>query len=547
MLFTNLIASILTICVQAPAAPAQDAPQAPAVAAPAKPPELPGKWGESVRYHVSMDIKNKMWSVWMGVTPVAGRNGAAEPFEFWIPRWVPGGYHLVEFAKFVESVEARDEAGNELKVTEESEPRRWKIEPGSAKNVMIHYVVNHSSPGGFDVNALDMEANRINKKYGFINSTSLFGFVPGMLEKPAAVKFELPENWKLVTAMTAQPDGTYTSPNYYRLEDSPVFMSPKLLVESFEVDGIRHEVAVYGRGESDLKTYVEQCTSIVRAGKRMMGKLPYDRYTFMLSFSNDNTMGGGLEHSYSTLILLPASMPADETLHVLAHEYFHLWNAERIHVDKLQKPDYTKPLDTGTIWLNEGGTEYFSFLLLTQAGLIDQDEFYKQMAEKNATVHAQLRKKDRKSIVDVSRKWSANAISGFTGLIEIQYGVYERGAVTCFALDLHIRNATNGAKGLTDVLRYLMTNYVEKNKGYGEDELPDVIKAAVGVDARDFYNKYVAGPELPDLDPLLATCGLKMNRSPKGAPAAGGFHDLDEVTDAQKAMRAKFFAPAAEK
>ncbi|MBI3819332.1 MAG: M61 family metallopeptidase [Planctomycetes bacterium] len=504
--------------------------------------ELPGQWSETIRYRVAMDDKKKEWSVWMGVQLT---NTA--PFEFWIPRWTPGGYHLVEFAQFIEDIDAEDDAGHPLVVKEVEEPRHWIIDPGNSKRVVIHYIARHSSPGGFDINPLDMEANRITKKYAFINSTSLFGFVAGLLDRPTEVTLSIPESWNVASPMPKNKNGAYEAPNYYRLEDSPFLMSPKLLVSDYAVDGVPHTVACYGKSEGDLKNMKETCEQISRAGKRMMGSLPYDHYAFLLSFSNENVAGGGLEHTFSTLILLPGIIPKDEIKHVLAHEYFHLWNAERIHVDKLQKPDYTKPLDTGTIWLNEGGTEYMSFLLLTQAEIETPEKFFAEMSQKNAMIHATTRKSERRAITAISHKWSSTAISGFGGLMEIQVGVYERGAVTCFALDLFIHKETDGKKGLTDVLRYMMENYVNKGKGYGEDELPEIVKSATGVDAADFFSKYINGPEFPDLDAFLEPMGLKMNRTPDERPAPGGFLDLEKVTDAQKAFRSKFFEPPSEK
>lgn len=516
-----------------------------AVAAPAEKavPALPGEWNGNIRYRVELNIKEEQWNVWMGVqleNPV--------PFKFWIPRWTPGGYHLAEFGKFLDDIEVTDEKGNPLKFQEVESPRHWEIDPGTNKRVIIHYIMNHSSPPkSMDLNNLEMEANRITKRYAFINSTSLFGFVEGMLDRPTDVHVELPEKWKVATALKKADKGHFTAENYYRLEDSPFLLSPKLVVETFEVDGIRHEVACHGKQEADVKTMAEQCKKIVIAGKRWMGRLPYDRYVFLLGFTNDTGMGaGGLEHSFSTLILMPSMNLDDSVTHVLAHEYFHLWNAERIQVNELVRPDYTKPLGTGTIWLNEGATEYMAFFLLKDAGLISENEFYAQMAGKNAGINSMSKISKKYSIPEVSKRWSSKNLGGMQGLMEIQFGVYERGSVCSFALDLYLREKTKGAKGLVHVFRYIMDEFVANGKGYPEDGLVEVIKNATGVDTSDFYNKYINGKELPDLDEFLAPIGLKMNRSARGGPAEGGFNDLDEITDAQKQLRAQFFtAPAA--
>ena len=91
--------------------------------------------------------------------------------------------------------------------------------------------------------------------------------------------------------------------------------------------------------------------------------------------------GSGLEHEDSTLILLTDQLPSgkfgDDILwSVVAHEYMHLWTAERIKVESLMRPDYTRPVDTSTLWVNEGITEYFTQHILLRAGLKDREGFF---------------------------------------------------------------------------------------------------------------------------------------------------------------------------
>jgi predicted metalloprotease with PDZ domain len=523
--------------------------QDPAVKAPAKKEpasklaKLPGAWGKSVRYRVEMNIKQQQWHVWMGVeVPKAGN------IDVWLPRWTPGGYHLADFSQFVEDLDAEDDAGRPLKVVTVEDPRHWTIDTGTATKIYIHYIANHSSPGGFDLTSLEMEANRIKPDHAFVNSTSLFAFVDGMLDRQTEVKFDLPGDWKIASPLKPRGDGSYVAPNYYRLEDSPFLMSPNLQIATYTVDNIPHEVACVGRSEEQLKQYTEQCEKITQAARKFMGALPYDHYTFLLGFFDETVGGGGLEHTFSTLIVLNGAMMGEEDVtHVLAHEYFHLWNAERIRVNHLHKPDYTKPLVTGTIWLNEGATEYMSFFLLRSSGLMTENEFYQEMAKKNASIQAQKKLVTRKSIVDFSRKWSSSKLGGITGLMEIQFGVYERGAVASFALDLLIREKSNGDKGLVDVFKYLLASYWEKDKGYGEEELVEIIKTSTGVDAGDFYNKYIAGTELVDLDSALAPFGLTTIKTKKGRPSSAGFSEVENATEAQKALRARFLAGGVKK
>jgi predicted metalloprotease with PDZ domain len=180
-----------------------------------------------VRYEVTPDVKSEKWSVVMTIDAAK-----AAPFDLWVPRWTPGGYHLVEFGQFVDSVKGTDSGGAALTVAEHDEPVHWTITPAKAGPVKIVYTASLASKSPFDATALDVEANRITSGHAFLNSTSLFAFVPGELDRPVEVKMNAPEGWKVATVLVKDKDGLYTAPSYYRLEDSPFLMSSDLQVAS---------------------------------------------------------------------------------------------------------------------------------------------------------------------------------------------------------------------------------------------------------------------------------------------------------------------------
>jgi predicted metalloprotease with PDZ domain len=216
-----------------------------------------------------------------------------------------------------------------------------------------------------------------------------------------------------------------------------------------------------------------------------------------------------------------------------------LWCAERIQVQALRKPDYTKPFVSGTIWLNEGATEYMAHVILYHAGLLTDNEFYMALAKKNYDINTKIKAATRKSQIEASRGWVNASVNDF---MEINTSIYDRGAVNNFAADLLIHAKTDGKKGFVDVLRYLMWEYENKNRGFGEDELESIFTKASGVDFSDFFAKYINGKQLPDLDEFLEPYGLKINRTAKGKPAMGGFRDIAEPTEAQLKLRVAFFS-----
>ena len=498
---------------------------------PARTPSAPRADAPAARYRVKLLMEEKLWDVSMALTLPK-----PAPFELWIPRWTPGAYHVADFANNVKELSATDAAGHTLKVKKQSPVVSWEIDPGNATEIEIRYQATPTSEGPL-APILELEGSRIAAGRAYLTPCSLLAFVPELQSRPVEVTLELPPGWKTATALDRRDDGTFTAPSYLRLEDSPFLMGRKLVVETFEAAGATHEVAALGKSEDELKPIAEDCKKIVEASSRMMGGLPYKRYVFLFGFGSGGS--GGLEHSYSTLILLPNAMPETELLHVIAHEFFHLWNAERIHVEGIEHPDLTKPFTTGTIWLNEGGTEYVSGLILVAAGLQTEKQFFKTLARNYAMVTSPGMREmlTKRSWLEVSKAFTNASMNDFMELVLTHY---QEGSVVLFALDLEMRKASGGERGIPDLLRYLFENYAKKGRGYGESELPSILSKIAGADMSGFYDKYIAGPEQVDLSKFVGVIGLKLETSENAYDAK--LVEVEKPSPEQLAMRKKLFA-----
>jgi predicted metalloprotease with PDZ domain len=89
---------------------------------------------------------------------------------------------------------------------------------------------------------------------------------------------------------------------------------------------------------------------------------------------------------------------------------------------------------------------------------------------------------------------------------------YRRGALLGLALDLTLRRATGGRRGLDDVMRRLFRAYAAKGKGYppGAVEEASVHVAGTRPLIRGFFDRYVRGTGTPDLARLLLAAGLRL-------------------------------------
>ncbi|MBL8693316.1 MAG: M61 family metallopeptidase [Planctomycetes bacterium] len=517
--------------LQAPAAPEKPASTAPATVTQA---QLASSYAEGVvGYAVGMDTKAKRWTVEVSF-PVT----KSDAFEVWLPRWTPGAYHLADFSRFVDDFEARDGNGAVLPVETLEDPVHWKVTPKGPGRVRVKYTAKNAAEGleGF---MLDMESNRIRKNHAYLTPASLMAFVPELRDNAIEMDIALPAGWGVASPLQKNASGRYVAPSYYRLEDSPFLMGKSLRTVDFTYKQIPHTVATLYRNEEEIQQITDVCKRVVEAGDKMFGGLPYDRYTFLFALVPEGGMGA-LEHSYSALFVLPQRQGGDELNHIIAHEYVHLWNAERVHVETLQKPDQTQPFETGTIWMNEGATEYLSHLVLVHAGLTTREEFFKSMASNHAQCHAPMMKQmmTRRSNVEASKAWRNP--EGFE-FVEVAAATYQKGSLHMFAADLEIRRLSGGKRGLTDVVRTLMDEYWRKGKGYPEDVLPSVFAKVAGGDMSVFFQKYISGRELADLTEFLRPFGLRVEKNGDDS-MRGKFSELDSATPEQLALRESIFS-----
>ena len=94
---------------------------------------------------------------------------------------------------------------------------------------------------------------------------------------------------------------------------------------------------------------------------------------------------------------------------------------------------------------------------------------------------------------------------------EFSVSYYTKGQVLGDFLDILIRDRTNNAKSLDDVLRAMNTDFAKEGKSY-RDSLDVRLEAekVAGGSFEDFFQKYVAGSEPFPYQQILGLAGLKL-------------------------------------
>jgi predicted metalloprotease with PDZ domain len=426
-------------------------------------------------------------------------------FDLVMPVWTPGSYLVREFARHVQDFAATDDSRRELpwsKVNKDT----WRIETGAAREFVITYRVY--------ANEMSVRTNELNDRHAFWNNAALLMYVDGHLNAPSTLRVVPPPGWQIATGLpvvTGQPN-TFRAENFDILYDSPFEVGPFKTL-AFEVKGVPHRIVIEGEGNYDAERMRRDVQKIVEAEVEMMGEIPYHDYTFILNLRPSG--GGGLEHLNSTALIYPRfgfQTVSDyrSFLQLVAHEYFHLWNVKRIRPDALGPFDYTQENYTKLLWVAEGFTSYYENIFLRRAGLLSEQDFLNESAKAIEALQSTPGRLEM-SVEEASFDAWIKYYRPDENSVNSQISYYDKGALLGMLLDLIIRQRSNGARSLDDVMRHLYTEFYKKGRNYTPVNFQRAAELAAGSSLEDFFTRYVRGREELDYNAALAGVGLRLD------------------------------------
>jgi len=169
-----------------------------------------------------------------------------------------------------------------------------------------------------------------------------------------------------------------------------------------------------------------------------------------------------------------------------------------VHSKEIQYFDFNDPKMSQHLWMYEGTTEYFANLFQIQQGLIDEAEFYTRIMGKinNASSY-----NDSMSFTEMSKNVLVEPYKA-------EYAnVYEKGALINMALDIELRELSNGEKGVLWLMKALSKKYGDSIP-FEDDALIDEIVAMTYPEIRTFFDSHVLGETPIDYATYLAKVGL---------------------------------------
>jgi predicted metalloprotease with PDZ domain len=459
-------------------------------------------------------------------------SASGEGVELVMPAWTPGSYLLREFARNVQDFEATGGEGRTLAWTK-LDKGTWRIDAPAGEEVRVRYRVY--------ANELTVRTSHLDATHAFVSPASVFMFVRGREIEPLHLEVAPPEGWRVATALRSPEALRFEAANYDELVDSPLEIGVHRRVE-WEQDGIPHAFAIWGRGGYDPERLVADTRRIIDVAAGLFGGLPYDRYLFILHLFPGGR--GGLEHKASCALQAERwafeGEAYDQLLGLIAHEFFHVWNAKRIRPAALGPFDYTSENYTRDLWVVEGLTTYYTDLIVRRAGLLSEEKYLARLAdmiERLEKSPGRLHQSLAESSFDTwIRFYRPDENSGNS-----QISYYHKGALVGLLLDLEIRRATQGRRSLDDVMHLLWERYGRADIGYPEGSVQDVAEEVAGVDLSAFFAAYVRGVEELDYEQALTAVGLELKKEPGRVPAeradagaseaGGGMGGTEKVPD----------------
>jgi len=457
--------------------------------------------------------------------------GTRDAVEFVLPVWTPGSYLVREFAQHVQDFEAHDLEGGRPLPARKTEKNVWRVETRGAAGVAVRYRVY-----AFEAS---VRTSWLDARRATLNGASIFVYPEGagLRDRAATVTLSTPADWTAISTALERVGGgaTFRAADYDELVDSPIEAGTHA-THAFEACGVPHEIALVGAGNADVPRLVADVRRVVDAAARLMGgvALPYRRYVFIVHFVPPSSGGGGLEHRASCLLQMPrfGFRPENEYLRrlaLVAHEHFHVWNVKRFRPRDLVPLDYRRENTTSLLWVAEGWTSYYEWLILRRAGLLSGHQMLEALA------------RDARSLLETpGRHVQSLEEASFDAWIKYyrqnensrnsQVSYYVKGAVAAMVLDLAIRERSRGARSLDDVVRSLDAAVTERGSDYAGFDAADVkalAAKAAGAPLDDFFATAIEGTDEILVSRALKPFGLEgawvMEPSPRGTAESRGF------------------------
>ena len=325
------------------------------------------------------------------------------------------------------------------------------------------------------------------------NNVSLYpaGYFTRNIPVDASVTW--PAGWQAGSAMRAKRTTgskvAYERVDYDTLVDSPMFAGAHFKSFALSDKVTLNVVADAPEYLAATPDQIEAHKRLVAEAEHLFGVRHYDRYDFLLSLS-DEMSGIGIEHHRSSENGVGTGYFTDwakgpGSRNLLPHEMTHSWNGKHRRPQGIWAPDFRTPSRDDLLWVYEGQTQFWGYVLGARSGLFS----YQDTLDAFASIAAGLDRRagrDWRPLVDTTHDpiIAARRPKGWTSYQRSE-DYYNEGMMIWLEADQVIRRESGNARSLQDFARSFFGGR-EGDWGVVTYELPDVVAALNAVQPYDW-------------------------------------------------------------
>ena len=279
---------------------------------------------------------------------------------------------------------------------------------------------------------------------------------------PVKASLKLPSGWQAGTALPIESvRGSFIQYKTVSLET--VLDSPVLCGQYFREipigpkDGPPHFLTLACDSEAGLKVDDKSLTAygkLVDEAGALFGTRHYRSYRFLVALT-DQFGHNAIEHHECSDNRMPERMFLDEIqrktsrVSTLPHEYVHSWNGKYRRPAGLSTANYQDPMKTRLLWVYEGLTEYYGFVLAVRSGLWANERAIDNWADV-ADWAANQKGRTWRPLEDTATANHLYASRNEWSSRRRGVDFYDEGALIWLDADTLIREQTKGTKSLDD-------------------------------------------------------------------------------------------------
>lgn len=327
---------------------------------------------------------------------------------------------------------------------------------------------------------------------------------------PVQASVIVPTGWKVATAL--RPSGQtgnridYPVTSYEILMDSPLIAGAHYRAFPLSPDVTLDVIADNDQELAATPEQIDAHKRLVQQAVKAFGSQHYDHYDFLLTIS-DYLGGEGLEHHRSSEDGTGRGYFTDwnnalRDRNLLPHEFTHSWNGKFRRAANLWTPDYRTPMQDTMLWVYEGQTQFWGYVLGARSGMLSKQDTLDAIASTAATYSLGTPGRTWRPLIDTTNDpiIAQRAAQPWRSWMRSE-DYYSEGQLMWIDVDRIIRQQSGGKRSIDDFAKAF---FGVRDRDWGEltytlDDIIATLNAVQPYDWRGYLRRkvYDIAPEAP--------------------------------------------------